>query len=88
MIAIKINEVENARIIINKLRDIMELGGMPFSESLGRASDEEKAIIEVLRQIYQVDLPLLFQATDNLLATICDSFSQTDASLGAMFERG
>lgn len=57
----------------------------PLQESLGYASETEKEIIKLLRQICRKDLPNLMMQTDTLLEHIREDFQKTENQISTSF---
>lgn len=86
MIKIDYSKIEASRTLLRSLLQETLQTADPLIQSRGKTTTTEKKIITLLLQIYNKDLPALFNSSERLLAVISDEFQKAEQTAQSNFE--
>ena len=81
MIKIDYSNIDTSIILLQKLSLVTASVSDPLAQSMGSATDTERAIIDLLQTIIQKDLPALITSSAQLLLEISKKFQDTEQSI-------
>ena len=81
MIKIDYSNIDTNIILLQKLSLLTDSVSDPLAQSMGSATDTERAIIDLLQTILQKDLPALITSSAQLLLEISKKFQDTEQNI-------
>ena len=81
MIKIDYSNIDTSIKLLQKLSLVTASVSDPLAQSMGSATDTERAIIDLLQTIIQKDLPALISNSAQLLSEISKKFQDTEQNI-------
>ena len=81
MIKIDYSNIDTSIKLLQKLSLVTASVSDPLAQSMGSATDTERAIIDLLQTIVQKDLPALITSSAQLLSGISKKFQDTEQNI-------
>lgn len=81
MIKIDYSNIDTSIKLLQKLSLVTASVSDPLAQSMGSATDTERAIIDLLQTIIQKDLPALITSSAQLLLEISKKFQDTEQNI-------
>ena len=81
MIKIDYSNIDTSIKLLQKLSLVTASVSDPLAQSMGSATDTERAIIDLLQTILQKDLPALITSSAQLLSEISKKFQDTEQNI-------
>lgn len=81
MIIIDYKNIDSCIKLLQKLSQVTTSVSDPLAQSMGNATDTERAIFDLLQTILQKDLPALISSSAQLLSEISKKFQDTEQNI-------
>lgn len=81
MIKIDYSNIDTSIKSLQKLSLLTDSVSDPLAQSMGSATDTERAIFDLLQTILQKDLPALISSSAQLLSEISKKFQDTEQNI-------
>ena len=81
MIIIDYKNIDSCIKLLQKLSQVTTSVSVPLAQSMGNATDTERAIFDLLQTILQKDLPALISSSAQLLSEISKKFQDTEQNI-------